>query len=1003
MTSLEELQEIIERTPSECVLVVGTGVTRASAAVFEGDPRLDPTTWAGLIQNGLTFAALNGALSQEESNELSRSVERLFSSNPFSEWPVLKICDTLWSALKINNIDDAWMNESVGKLKISNDEGRHLLTAIASLSKLSIPIITTNYDNFIDEITELPTVDWLDKRPRIFSALSGNDPAVIHIHGTYKNCKSIVFGDQSYIDLDDGEALKIFFLAANLFKTWIYIGCGNGLDDPHFGKLLRWVAGRVDNNVGRADYFIGLKSDFDVLEGPRRGVNIKCVPITNFSELPALLRSLVPANRPAPFVELDPSDNNTMAFFTSHKSNSQDLRPTWDEFERGDLAQSPTEGDIEQRLANDGFAAARGGPGSGKTTTALRLAAKSINQGAKVYWLRCAEETRGAQTAFRRIANKGTFFIIDDAQLNRNIALDLYKAWQNFGAGSRMLILITDGRGVATKEGVTSDALANAVKPIKMKTDPQLFRRLAITVMRRAASSSDVPAIDTKIGEQWYRDFAQSVSIFVMAASYRYKDLLSGKFEISPSDAIDWLNSRLLNGLSSKERENVAFLAIATEMAVRVPTTLVPHPTRINALMEAGIVEMRQPSNWKEPVLRIAQPDVWPSLIREALEMIIAEKAGDWASVILLGRLLSQPQNAKTLLESCDDPSKKQIEGRVFDFWPDFELRLQSLPPRAIASFIAAWERSIQVDIAARFTGEIWEKKALLVRPSLMGGGSLAQILFIAEQPSVSDMLACAIVERALRADFTNFPYNVLDFGNAVNCAKSASTQEKINFIDEIWTPIWLKSSLNSTMSSLSLVSCIYKIARYQNKFVCDRLVKEPHCRTELRTYFSRKIAELWRVDQSDVADAIRAIIQLTGVFALIDLCRQGQIVDGLQRLKKDSAILAIVARLPLQLRHRPEVPTIEMIQRQLWIGLRAFCSLTNCSIHVTEEPVRETLALWKALEETEFPNLVRADHAIAINRGMIEWLESCIAIRPGWLFPSDIPLARYTNMNAVG
>lgn len=101
---------------------------------------------------------------------------------------------------------------------------------------------------------------------------------------------------------------------------------------------------------------------------------------------------------------------------------------------------------------------------------------------------------------------------------------------------------------------------------------------------------------------------------------------------------------------------------------------------------------------------------------------------------------------------------------------------------------------------------------------------------------------------------------------------------------------------------------------------------------------------------------------------------------------------LGSVSKLPVSvLPHRPESAEVEDHQMQLWLGLRAFVSITWKGLPLARAIIDETLKLWRAnLAETA---ATPATTAHRVNQSMVVWLEACSRANPPALVPSTEPL----------
>jgi hypothetical protein len=98
---------------------------------------------------------------------------------------------------------------------------------------------------------------------------------------------------------------------------------------------------------------------------------------------------------------------------------------------------------------------------------------------------------------------------------------------------------------------------------------------------------------------------------------------------------------------------------------------------------------------------------------------------------------------------------------------------------------------------------------------------------------------------------------------------------------------------------------------------------------------------------------------------------------------------LGSLSQLPLSiLPHRPEVTKVEDHQLQLWLGLRAFVSITRERLPLPRDTIEETLKLWRVnLGETAS---TPATAAHRVNQSMVAWLETCSRANPPALVQSD-------------
>ena len=136
----------------------------------------------------------------------------------------------------LNGGDDfvTWIEGTVGSLELTK-HGRDLVGEVCKLNKC---IVTTNYDNLIEQVMpEWESYDWEQKE---FAPALNRSEVVLHLHGSAKNPASIILGGADYQRRADefGGALSQALFAT---RSLIFIGCGSGMADPHLGSVLKFL------------------------------------------------------------------------------------------------------------------------------------------------------------------------------------------------------------------------------------------------------------------------------------------------------------------------------------------------------------------------------------------------------------------------------------------------------------------------------------------------------------------------------------------------------------------------------------------------------------------------------------------------------------------------------------------------------------------------------------------------------------------------------------------
>ncbi|EYF02638.1 SIR2 family NAD-dependent protein deacylase [Chondromyces apiculatus] len=126
-----------------------------------------------------------------------------------------------------------WLRETVGALRIRHPQ------VPAALHALGIPLLTTNYDDILEEATGLPPITWRDA-PQVEHVLRGQGGAILHLHGHWRQPESIILGIRSYDRIVSDKHAQAMQRALRTTRTLLFVGCGAGLEDLNVGALLQW-------------------------------------------------------------------------------------------------------------------------------------------------------------------------------------------------------------------------------------------------------------------------------------------------------------------------------------------------------------------------------------------------------------------------------------------------------------------------------------------------------------------------------------------------------------------------------------------------------------------------------------------------------------------------------------------------------------------------------------------------------------------------------------------
>lgn len=217
---VEDLRQEIAK--GHVLVVVGSGV---SSGATNKNPL---ASWKGLLEDGI-----ERCVRKRDERWATRLKEDLTTNNLND---LLSVAERVSTELGFPNGREYrdWLAETVGRL---HAQDRSVLEAIRDLG---FPLATTNYDGLIEEVTGHPAVTWR-AGARIKRVLQGEEPGILHLHGYWEEPESVVLGIRSYERILGHEHAQAVLRAVQTLKTFLFIGCGEGLDDPNFGALFEWA------------------------------------------------------------------------------------------------------------------------------------------------------------------------------------------------------------------------------------------------------------------------------------------------------------------------------------------------------------------------------------------------------------------------------------------------------------------------------------------------------------------------------------------------------------------------------------------------------------------------------------------------------------------------------------------------------------------------------------------------------------------------------------------
>ncbi|KAK7748371.1 hypothetical protein SLS62_008634 [Diatrype stigma] len=168
-----------------------------------------------------------------------------------------------------------------------------ILDSLKKLHEHGATFLTTNYDDLIERHLNMPPIDRSNPES-LMSYQRGALDAVFHPHGYWHNPGNVVLSAQDYYgvkgDADVQETLR-HLLAT---KTVLFVGCGGGVADPNFGRLMEWI-GEKHKNRGATHYILFQKDE----RNPVTELALNHVKCESYADISRWLEDL-----------LDPSERN---------------------------------------------------------------------------------------------------------------------------------------------------------------------------------------------------------------------------------------------------------------------------------------------------------------------------------------------------------------------------------------------------------------------------------------------------------------------------------------------------------------------------------------------------------------------------------------------------------------------------------------------------------------------------------------------------------------------
>lgn len=280
MTEYPALQAAFRE--ARATIIAGTGV---SISCSDG---AKTASWIGMLEKSVDWVVENIPDVTNSWTELVRNT--IQNAKDESNTDVLLGAASLITK-KINAEGEQarynWLAELIGSLGPSAPEWA------TAIDGLKCPILTTNYDTLIEQVTGRDSAVWTDPMG-LQSVISRQSTAVGHLHGLWCKPETLVLTEAEYERVLSSDPLQALQQAASSVTSLVYVGVGSGLEDPNFSQLLSWHRQRFVPS-GVPHFRLCRESEVAELRLIHGADNINVVSYgTSFSDLPSFLSQFHP-------------------------------------------------------------------------------------------------------------------------------------------------------------------------------------------------------------------------------------------------------------------------------------------------------------------------------------------------------------------------------------------------------------------------------------------------------------------------------------------------------------------------------------------------------------------------------------------------------------------------------------------------------------------------------------------------------------------------------------
>nr|QZS37060.1 C164AB protein [Hypoxylon sp. CO27-5] len=272
-----------ELNAGKLAICVGSGVTMFSVPVAERQ-RLG---WTGLVMNAVHYIEDQAAGIAHENRREIRAARRLLRKQNVTEHDLFDAINRVTTVMKKRaDLYPSWLRHAFEGL-YDRVENKELLDVLRQLQRKGAMLMTTNYDDLLENHCGLPSISASDT-DRLYSFQRRSFDGVFHPHGHWKDSSNVVLSAEHYYDVVRHEGVQETLRHVLSTRTVLFVGCGGGLQDPNVGPLLRWI-GEKHATRGAGHYLLLPRIE----QNPVPALSLNHLVCENYADIPTWLTRLL--------------------------------------------------------------------------------------------------------------------------------------------------------------------------------------------------------------------------------------------------------------------------------------------------------------------------------------------------------------------------------------------------------------------------------------------------------------------------------------------------------------------------------------------------------------------------------------------------------------------------------------------------------------------------------------------------------------------------------------